>query len=108
MYNTEESEEQKRYYEELRKRQEEHLKRVNDWLNKAISFPIQNFKQPPWKPCLHDSCTSCHGTGIRYDGISCVHMISCDCPKCSPSYLSTSNDNTISYSHHSSFTNDKQ
>lgn len=56
-------------------------------------------KNPPWtaleRPrqiddnyygaCLHDRCSSCHGTGTRNDGLGmCVHMISCPCPKCSP------------------------
>jgi hypothetical protein len=36
------------------------------------------------QPCKHDNCSVCHGTGIRKDGTSCVHMISCPCPKCSP------------------------
>lgn len=58
--------------------------------------------EPPWKAverlhamrqikdryksaCLHDRCSSCHGTGTRNDGLGmCVHMISCPCPKCSP------------------------
>jgi len=36
-------------------------------------------------PCLHKSCPLCNGTGRRKDGLgSCVHMISCTCPKCSP------------------------
>ena len=37
-----------------------------------------------WQPCLHDGCPECHGTGVRLDGSSCVHMISCPCPKCTP------------------------
>lgn len=38
--------------------------------------------------CLHDNCSQCDGTGIRKDGLgSCVHMISCPCPKCSPCSL---------------------
>lgn len=37
--------------------------------------------------CLHDSCSSCGGTGIRKDGLGmCIHMISCPCPKCTPRY----------------------
>ena len=64
--------ERDKYEKNLRKRQEEHLKRVmRDYI-------------PKWKPCKHDSCTECHGTGIKLDGSSCVHMISCDCPRCSP------------------------
>ena len=37
-----------------------------------------------WKPCKHEQCTSCYGTGITEMLTPCVHMISCDCPKCSP------------------------
>lgn len=37
----------------------------------------------PWRPCMHDQCQDCHGTGIKLDGSFCVHMISCPCPKCS-------------------------
>lgn len=57
------------YERQLKERQEQHLSR---------------FKQN-WRPCLHDQCTSCHGTGIDGNGRSCIHMISCPCPKCSPS-----------------------
>lgn len=33
--------------------------------------------------CLHESCPSCSGTGIRKDDDSvCIHAISCPCPKC--------------------------
>lgn len=34
--------------------------------------------------CLHQSCSSCSGTGRRKDGTVCVHMISCPCKNCSP------------------------
>lgn len=37
-----------------------------------------------WRPCMHDNCPECCGTGIRRDGRACVHMISCPCPQCSP------------------------
>lgn len=36
--------------------------------------------------CLHDACPECLGTGVRRDGSSCIHGISCPCPKCTPSY----------------------
>lgn len=36
-------------------------------------------------PCAHNSCSSCHGTGRNEHGFTCVHMISCRCPNCSPS-----------------------
>ena len=35
-------------------------------------------------PCMHDNCSQCCGTGIKVDGLACVHMISCPCPQCSP------------------------
>ena len=37
--------------------------------------------------CLHDLCPTCHGTGRDDMGRICVHMISCPCPKCSPTCL---------------------
>ncbi len=58
-----------KYEEELKKKQEEHLKH------------IQNNQY--WSPCLHDSCPECIGTGIKKNGSMCVHMLSCLCPKCS-------------------------
>lgn len=43
---------------------------------------------PYQSPCLHKTCTSCHGTGYnKSTGRSCVHNISCPCPSCSPSYM---------------------
>jgi hypothetical protein len=62
------------YERELRRRQEEHLKKVNSGGH-------------AWQPCAHDNCNECHGTGVKVDGSRCVHMISCPCPKCSPQYL---------------------
>lgn len=38
------------------------------------------------KECLHDKCPICYGTGKKPDGIPCIHMLSCPCPKCSPRY----------------------
>lgn len=61
------------YEKDLKQRQEEHLKRVNNQGNN-------------WKPCMHDQCISCHGTGITIYGSHCIHGISCPCPKCNPSY----------------------
>ncbi len=52
---------------QLKERQEQHLRRVKQ----------------AWQPCLHDQCTRCHGTGINAFGSTCIHMISCKCPKCS-------------------------
>ncbi len=59
-----------KYERDLRRRQQEHLKKVRNRRN--------------WQPCAHDACTQCHGTGIKADGSTCVHMISCPCPKCTP------------------------
>src|SRR5574343_65807 len=63
------------YYEytrELKDRQQKHLE------------SISSFNFNTWKPCLHDSCSDCHGTGIKLNGGICWHALSCDCPKCRP------------------------
>lgn len=63
------------YYEytrELKERQQKHLE------------SISSFNFNTWKPCLHDSCPDCHGTGIKVNGGICWHALSCDCPKCRP------------------------
>lgn len=59
------------YEEDLRRRQREHLDRVH------------NRTERHWQPCLHDNCPECVGTGIKRDGHTCIHGISCPCPKCS-------------------------
>lgn len=68
------------YERDLRKRQQEHLEAVrrNREEVKGISF----------RPCLHDGCSECIGTGIKKDGTPCVHHISCPCPKCNPVFMS--------------------
>jgi hypothetical protein len=65
----------KEYEDDLRRRQEEHLRRVHAQTNDN------------WGPCLHDQCPECVGTGVRRDGGICVHGISCPCPKCSPTMV---------------------
>lgn len=62
------------YEEDLRRRQEEHLRNV------------YNTEDRNWRPCMHDSCPECLGTGVKHDGSACIHYISCPCPKCSPTY----------------------
>ena len=57
------------YERDLKRRQEEHLKSVQD----------SQFGE--WQPCMHDQCPECLGTGIRKSGGSCIHGISCPCPK---------------------------
>lgn len=37
--------------------------------------------------CLHDTCPSCNGTGVKENGLPCIHMIACPCSKCSPKYF---------------------
>ena len=63
------------YDENLKKRQENHLKQVDSLRKTTI-------------PCCHDNCGSCHGTGVKLDGSRCVHMLSCPCPKCTPYCMS--------------------
>ena len=64
----------KQYEQELKERQERHLSN------------IQGLNDTNWRPCMHDQCQECHGTGIKANGSSCIHGISCPCPKCTPSY----------------------
>jgi hypothetical protein len=69
-YQPTEQEEYERRQKEIR---EDHLRRV------------RRGGKRNWRPCLHDTCPECHGTGIKLDGTPCVHWISC--PKCSPMTL---------------------
>jgi len=62
------------YERELAEKQRRHLEQV------------ANIGNHNWRPCMHDACTECCGTGIKRDGSMCVHGISCPCPKCTPSY----------------------
>lgn len=62
--------------DDLRRRQREHLARVR-----------RLGGGDPRRPCAHDSCPQCLGTGVKLDGSPCIHAISCHCPKCSPQYL---------------------
>ena len=62
------------YEKQLAADQAEHLANVRRNLSQNQS----------WSPCLHDQCTECRGTWIKLDGSACIHLIACDCPKCSP------------------------
>ena len=62
------------YQIDLKRRQAEHLEMVR---NRAT-------QNTPFIACLHDSCPSCKGTGVKLDGSPCAHYLSCRCPKCSP------------------------
>lgn len=58
------------YEKNLKEKQMEHLRRVS------------GNKETNWTPCMHDSCTECHGTGVKLNGSPCFHFISCNCSKC--------------------------
>jgi len=79
------------YEQDLKRRQEEHLNNVQRLGVGNVTPGL--FSYPAWRPCMHDACRECVGTGIRFDGSSCVHNLSCDCPKCSPTYCAI--DSTI-------------
>lgn len=64
---------QKEWEKELKRRQEEHLAKVNG-------------DDKPAHPCQHDLCSLCVGTGIKEDGSMCIHHLYCSCPKCNPHY----------------------
>lgn len=51
-----------------------------------IETPLDTSVVVPREPdCLHAKCPKCRGTGVNTETKqSCLHMISCRCPKCSP------------------------
>lgn len=59
----------KKYEEDLRERRRLHL---------------ENIERRNWRPCLHDACSECVGTGRKRDGTPCIHGIACPCPRCTP------------------------
>lgn len=63
------------YEKDLAEKQRQHLENVKRQSN--IN----------WRPCLHNSCPQCFGTGIKHDGSVCIHHISCPCPKCTPQFF---------------------
>lgn len=65
------------YERKLRDRQIRHLESLRKRTN-----------LPSWRPCAHDDCQKCHGTGITMHG-PCVHSLVCYCPKCSPYSMSS-------------------
>ncbi len=67
------------YEKDLAERQKRHLEKVSSQWQKNIA----GYK-PKWRPCAHNQCTSCHGTGTKSNGQRCIHMISCLCPRCTP------------------------
>lgn len=67
------STDREQYEQDLARRQRQHLEIVRGGQQSA-----------PWRPCAHDQCASCHGTGITAQGHACIHGIACTCPKCSP------------------------
>lgn len=70
---------EQQYERELAERQKNHLENIS-----KITTP--NYPKPNWRPCMHDQCTSCHGTGVTFTGNQCIHNLSCPCPKCTPTY----------------------
>jgi len=69
------------YERELYRKQQEHLRRVRE-LSPPTIYTNDVNKPFNAQPCMHDQCPSCHGTGVRINGGSCIHGIACSCPKC--------------------------
>lgn len=57
---------------------------VNDDKRKIHLDRVFELNKKEEIPCLHDSCQSCFGTGIKLDGSMCTHSLCCNCPKCVP------------------------
>lgn len=64
----------RQYEADLARRQREHLDAIGADSNAN------------WSPCMHDACPECVGTGVKRDGSSCIHFISCPCPRCTPHF----------------------
>lgn len=62
------------YERDLKRRQQEHLDSIG------------KLQEQNWRPCMHDSCPECVGTGQKKDGSFCIHNLSCPCPRCTPSF----------------------
>lgn len=62
---------------------QEAVKRLSEALALDESYPFKREE----KPCLHDACNECHGSGRKKDGTTCFHYISCPCPKCNAYFL---------------------
>lgn len=72
------------YERDLKERQRIHLEKVNRYRNQH------------WTPCMHETCPQCVGTGVKVDGSTCIHMMYCTCPKCSPITTCFSTISTVS------------
>ena len=78
--------ERERHEKEVALKKVEHMRRVAERQKQDGRSEIVKL---PWQPCVHDNCSECHGTYVKLDGTSCIHMISCPCPKCSNTYMYT-------------------
>lgn len=71
------------WLKELKKRQEKHYDNIKNYkINNKSNLKIINTKKLDWKPCEHDKCSLCHGTGLNIKGEPCIHYINCSCPRC--------------------------
>jgi hypothetical protein len=70
------------YEIDLRRRQEDHMRRIRD-VGTPFTYTSETNKPYMPSPCAHDQCPSCHGTGLTLNGGSCIHSLVCSCPKCS-------------------------
>ena len=63
----------------------EHIEKIETSEYTDLFAPNTDETKIKHSPCMHDNCPTCGGTGKRKDGLgSCLHMISCPCPKCNP------------------------
>lgn len=64
--------------------QDEYDKRIAEQQRRHLAS-IGTGSQPA-EPCAHHSCPECLGTGVKHDGSTCIHMLACFCPRCSPRF----------------------
>lgn len=64
---------------------------MKDWDNPfATLLPKVNIPKDD-RACLHKNCRNCQGSGRDALGRTCLHMISCPRPSCSPTMIVSRN-----------------
>lgn len=60
----------------------DHLR--NDYPAVIYKYEERNYPWRDKKPCRHNSCQECHGSGRKKNGQICPHMLVCNCERCVP------------------------
>lgn len=79
----------KKIADKMTPKQKEWIDKIDKLFPPEWFEPIETlggaFKRDLTDHCLHNSCGECGGTGKKINGGGfCIHMISCNCKRCSP------------------------